>query len=803
MIDRIHPSARQPGDKRYASHALSLTLSSLAVALALALGAAPTAVRAQDAATPIDIQPRTLSDALLQLGQQTSLQFIYASDLVRGIQAPAIQGVMTPEEALRRLIDGTGIEYSRSGNTINLRRTSGATTLAPVEVTGSFNAATEGSGSYTAVGPSRTATGFDLSLRETPQSVTVMTRQRMDDFNLYTLSDVLQQTPGVAVDRQGDAFNFTVRGSAVNMQIDGMRQKANGWFINSQTQFSMNDMVEIDRIEVLKGSSGLMSGDGSYGGIVNLIRKRPTQEFQASVGAAAASWDNYRADVDLSSPINESGSVRARFIAAATDGKSFIDNVESNSQTLFGTVDVDLTSNTLLNVNFTHRRRELYGAGGTAMIQAYSASGEFLGMKPRSFNVGAPWSGYEQESNTLFASLRHEFANGWSATLKGSLDKTENPYGETGIWFTAIPDVVDFGWTRDYVNRNRSLVFELQGPFSLFGRTHELRFGGDAYRTTTDSYAGSLRRTNLGLDYSLGGAAILRPDIDAIPMNNHSYFSSKRRSLYAAGLFNLADPVKLIGGVRITDYEQLDETPYAYSNNDLKEHGVITPYGGLVVDVSKNVSVYGSYASVFNAQNARDAEGNTIDPERGITYEVGAKGEFFDNRLNVSIARFWMKTDNTAEETGEVRPTGETIYRSVSGVTRRGYELEMSGEVATGWQVQGSYVMNSSSLSTSDTVPKYQFKLASSYRLPGALQNLTVGAAARWQSKAAAGKLEQPSFWLVDLMARYQVNKHLNIGANVNNLFDKTYMSGMRDFGRVQYTWGAPRSVSVNMRYQF
>lgn len=130
------------------------------------------------------------------------------------------------------------------------------------------------------------------------------------------------------------------------------------------------------------------------------------------------------------------------------------------------------------------------------------------------------------------------------------------------------------------------------------------------------------------------------------------------------------------------------------------------------------------------------------------------------------VVRFWMKTDNTAEETGEVRPTGETIYRSVSGVTRRGYELEMSGEVAAGWQVQGSYVMNSSSLSTSDTVPKYQFKLASSYRLPGALQNL-------------------------------------NIGANVNNLFDKTHMSGMRDFGRVQYTWGAPRSVSINMRYQF
>jgi outer membrane receptor for ferric coprogen and ferric-rhodotorulic acid len=803
VIDRTPFSAHRWDDKRHASHAVTATLSTLAVALALTLTAAPAAVRAQETAKTIDIQRRSLGDALLQLGQQTSLQFIYTSDLVRGIQAPAITGTMAPEEALRRLIEGTGIEYSRNGNTINLRRAGGATTLAPVEVTGSFNPATEGTGAYTAVGPSRTATGFDLSLRETPQSVTVMTRQRMDDFNLYTLSDVLQQTPGVAVDRQGDAFNFTVRGSAVNMQVDGMRQKANGWFANSQTQFSLNDMVDIDRIEVLKGSSGLMSGDGSYGGIVNMIRKRPTAEFQASVGAAAASWDNYRADVDLGGPLNESGSIRGRLVAAATDGRSFIDDVKTNSQTLFATVDMDITANTLFNVGFTHRRREFWGAGSTSMIQAYTASGEFLGMQPRSFNVGAPWSGYEQESNTVFSSLQHKFANGWVATLKGSYDRTENPRGKLGIWFTAEPEVVDYSWSRDYDNRNTSVALEVQGPFELFGRTHELRFGADSYRTTTDSYSGNARRTNLGLDYSEGGGAIPKIDLDAVPMNNHSYFSSKRRSVYAAGLFSLADPVKLIGGVRITDYDQFDDTPYAYSNNDLRERGVITPYGGLVVDVTKNVSVYGSYSSIFNAQNARDKQGNTIDPEEGITYEVGAKGEFFDNRLNVSIARFWMKTDNTAEETGEVRPDGEAIYRAVSGVMRRGYELEMSGELAAGWQVQGSYVMNSSSLSTSDTVPKYQFKLASSYRMPGALQNLTVGAAARWQSKAVAGPLEQSSFWLVDLMARYQVNKQLMIGANVNNLLDKKYMSGMRDFGRVQYTWGAPRNFSVNMRYQF
>lgn len=162
-----------------------------------------------------------------------------------------------------------------------------------------------------------------------------------------------------------------------------------------------------------------------------------------------------------------------------------------------------------------------------------------------------------------------------------------------------------------------------------------------------------------------------------------------------------------------------------------------------------------------------------------------------------------MKTDNVAELTGEAMPDGTSIYRSVSGVSRRGYELELSGELAHGWQAQGGYVMNSSSLSSASYVPKNQFKLGTTYQFDGALSGLTTGLSTRWQSKTSAKVLEQPSFWVIDLMARYRVNQHLSLNLNIKNALDKDYFAGIRDAGRIQYTWGAPRSVNVGMRYDF
>ena len=465
----------------------------------------------------------------------------------------------------------------------------------------------------------------------------------------------------------------------------------------------------------------------------------------------------------------------------------------------------------MLGAGLTYKKRALNGATGTTPIQAYSGTGEAVAEMPRSFNVGAPWAGYDQESLGLFARLEHSFAGGWKAKLQVARDTVDTPAFRIGYLRYALPGQLQFNRYNDIKDRNDSISLDVQGPFELFGRTHDLLVGAGSTKARTTLLRGSGGASTLtaaGIDYAGGGAGIAEPNWNSLSYSN-DLFSRKNRYVYTAGRFSLADPVKLIAGARVTDYEQKDVTDIGWYNYSMRERGVVTPYAGLIVDVSKDISMYGSYASIFQPQSSKDASGSTLPPEEGTTYEVGAKGEFFNKRLNASIAYFWMRTDNTAKEVG-LTSNDESIYEAVHGAIRRGYELELSGELARGWQAQGSYVLNSTNMDTSSTLPRHQVKLGSTYRFAnGLLQNLTVGGATRWQSPISTSRsgatLRQDAYWVFDLMGRYQVDRHWSVNLNVDNVFDKKYYSGLTNFSSqgLFYTWGMPRSVNLSARYEF
>lgn len=784
----------------------TLVVRSAIVSLSLGIGAAP-AVMAQTTAQNTSAATRTyqinagaLSNVLAQFAAASSVQLVFDPATLAGQTSNGLQGSYTVQQGFAQLLQGTNWEVKAQGAnayalqqnvqtlpevTVSATRST-AGTLPEVTVTAEADRSgtTEGTGSYTQTGPSGAATGLGLTLRETPQSVTVMTRQRMDDFKLETLTDVLEQTPGITVVRQGSHIGYQARGTSVNLQTEGNQQLTGGYSYFASTNFTLDSLVDIDRIEVLKGSNGLLVGKGNTGATVNLIRKRPTREFQTSVGASAGSWSNYSINADVGGPLNAAGTLRGRVAAAVTDGESFRDHEKNESRTLFGTLEVDLTPDTVLAASLTYRERDVRGLAMWTNITAYSVNDpmQLLGWQPRSHNPGASWSGYEQESTNIFARLEHRFANGWTSKVQLAHESIEIPellLGDSGDDFDTATRYLDTE------NRNSSIIADLKGPVQLFGRTHDLLLGAGASKANSE------------FDSNKFG---------------YSQHEQEQAYIYAAGKFSLADPLKLITGLRLTRYKSSDET--LYGSSGYNESGVLTPYAGLVFDVSKNISLYGSYASIFQPQSNQDEQGRILDPREGLSYEIGAKGEFFNNRLNASISHFWIQTDNEPEATGARTPSGSTAYRAVMGASRRGYELELSGEVARNWQVQGGYTMNSSNLSSSGSNPKQQFKLGSTYRFAsGGLQGLTVGAATRWQSKTTAfasdgwygsNVVEQPSYWVMDLMARYQVNDQLSISANINNVFDKKYYAYVVDgYEGLGYTWGAPRSFNVSMRYDF
>ena len=802
-----------------------VALACLLAASALPPGAMAQPQAQQAAPRSYAIPAGPLAPALSAFAGQAGVSLSFTPTQTNGLRTPGLQGSHGVAQGFARLLEGTGLRaVAHEGGGYTLQAApqpapagdgdGAAVALATVTVAAAavrHDGSTEGTGSYTQTGPSRTATGLGLSLRETPQSVSVMTRQRMDDFKLETLTDVLEQTPGIGVYRQNNATDFQARGTSVNLQTDGMAQVTSGWYYLTSTLFSLDDMAEMDRVEVLKGSSGLVVGKGNYGATVNMVRKRPTRDFQASVRASAGSWDNYRVQADVGGPLNAAGTLRGRLVASGMDAGGFRDNEKSSSRMLFGALEADLAPGTLLNLGLTYRQREAHGIGTTQPIQRYTRAGAEVPWMPRSFNTGAPWGGYEQNALNLFGSLEQRLASDWTATLKFSHQHAGMDDMVAGFLYDR--DRANFGHWRDMKNDNWTVNLDVTGTFDLLGRTHELlagtgisRFRGSVQMPTNS--APPVPLADLGTRFAQGGGALPQPDTGNWVYGDNR-FSQKQRYVYAAGRFRVADPLQLIAGLRVTRYEEHDSTPYWW-NWDMQENAVLTPYAGLVYAAHPNVSLYASYANIFQPQTAQDEQGRTLSPEQGNTYEIGAKGEFLDKRLNASISHFWMKTRNTAEESGGLTPGGDTAYRAVSSATRRGWELELSGELAHGWQAQGSLVQQNSSLGNASQYPQYQFKLGSTYRFgSGALRGLTVGASTRWQGKTEIGNsaatLAQDSYVLLDLMARYQVDKHLSFSLNVNNALDRQYLAGMTQFSAIglYYTWGAPRSVNVGMRYDF
>ncbi|PZQ62649.1 MAG: TonB-dependent siderophore receptor, partial [Variovorax paradoxus] len=361
-------------------------LSAIAIALQFA-GAGLVPAHAQQpppggSAVALSQSAQPLGAALNALAARTGLLVGVDAELVRGRQAPALEGSFTPVEALRRLLAGSGLEaVPGAAGSYTLRPLSAAApapqadaatlgTLGVVQVTGRRDTVTEGSGSYTTNGMVSSATRLDLTLRETPQSISIITRDRMDDQGLAQVSDVLRQAPGLNFIQSGDAGTDSnavyARGFAVeNYQIDGIAQ-TDSWL--TQT----GDLAPYDRVEIVRGATGLLNGVGTPAATINLVRKRPTAQFQGMASLSAGSWNQVRGEVDIGGPLNDAGSVRGRIVAAAQKGNSWIDRYEGKKQIFYGIVEADLSRDTRLTAGVELQQHDNDGTARSGLPLFFS-----------------------------------------------------------------------------------------------------------------------------------------------------------------------------------------------------------------------------------------------------------------------------------------------------------------------------------------------------------------------------------------------------------------------------------------------
>ena len=796
-----------------------------AFALPLAALAAP--VHAQTAAAPVSvaIEPGPLSAALSAYAARAGVLLSFDPALTRDLRTSGLNGSYGFEDGLRKLLDGSGLEARRrpdGGYTLRRIPLGDVTALPAVTVTGSRNAEapTEGSGSYTAPG-STSATRMPLSLRETPQSISVVTRQQMDDLNLTTLDAVLRQTPGIVADRLDERVRFTSRGFELNTMIDGLPTLA---YSGVAGEASMLNTVIYDRVDVLRGAAGLLNGVGAPGGSINLVRKRPTEEFGGSVTAGVGSWNSYQTEADLRGGLNTTGTVRGRIVASHAAGDSFIDDKKRKDDVFYGIIEADLTANTLLTAGYEYEKTSIDGANfGQAPL--FFSDGSRTNLS-RSYNSSSPWSVWNMTTQRTFLNLEHRFANEWRVKAEAGYMKNDRKRYSGDLWLypSDIDPVTGVGLldlgNNPSASENRSFDIYASGPFQLFGRTHQASIGFNL-----NSYSNWVSGSR-----SVPGEDLRPVSIYQIPSISKPDFpypafkfgtDTEERAIYGATRLKLADPLSLLLGARVSWYRSTDWDRSWTDGSDgrrtisdpTRESSVFTPYAGIVYDVSEDYSVYASYTDIFQPNTARDRNNQVLDPKRGKNMELGIKGEHFGGTLNTSFAVFRTQEDNVGVDdlgAGPL-PDGSTPQRAEKGARSQGYELTASGELLPGWQIMAGYTYHAkrdkNDVVMNPTYPRRLLRIATSYRLPGDWNKLTVGGSLSYQSSIyydeyyGLGRANQGGLTLLGLMARYEFNKHLSASLNIDNLTDKRYYSGLGGYNG--YTYGTPRNAWLKVRYQF
>lgn len=683
---------------------------------------------------------------------------------------------------------------------------------------------TEGSGLYTAKATTA-STGLALSLKETPQLVSVITRQQMEDQNLTQLTDVVTQAAGLTINQGGnigsDNSPIYARGQTVdNYLLDGVK------LLNSYSSiFQSQDTALFDRIEIVRGANGLMTGAGSASASINMVRKKPLQDFKASVSASAGSWDAYRTDIDVSSPLNQSGNLRGRAVLAYQDGDSYIDRYAEERKVAYGVLEADLTDRTKASLGISYQQIDISGIarGG---LPSYYTDGSLIEWS-RSDSAAADWTYSDRSTTAFFADIEHKFNDNWK--LKGILSRTKTSSDEvvgyaysSGIDKQTGKGALIYATRWDYEPTQDLFNLTLNGSFNLFNQTHELVLGttftkSENQRPTYSGWNNGMS-WNGKLDniFSWNGNTPTRPEtmIDGWYSGDDS-----SHSIFGAVRLKPSDKAAIILGTRVEDWKRVAiNHDNAKNTTDIKTHkesGEVIPYVGLTYDLTDHWTTYASYTNIFSPQDKKTVKGDYLDPLVGNSTELGIKGEFFDNQLNIGTAVYQTKEDNFAvavpeqPDNSHIAPDGSQAYTAESGTKSRGIELEATGKLSELWQISGSFTrnlsQNSQGNSINTNIPNNTAKLFSTYTLPYFDQALTIGGGLRWQSDIYSDitlpvktRFTQDSYTLVDLMARYKINKNLLLNLNINNLFNEKY-----HLATTNSYYGAPTNFRVGLKYDW
>lgn len=654
---------------------------------------------------------------------------------------------------------------------------------------------------------SSSATKLNIEAKETPQTINVVTRQQIEDFGLTSTRDVLKNTPGVTVSNQEtERTTYMARGFEIsNILTDGVGFPLSGYNYNNTNP----DTYFYDRVEVVKGADSLTNAFGDPSATINNIRKRPTQEFQASGGVSYGSWDTQRYEADVSGAIIPSGKVRGRIMGYEQTGDSYLDRYSSERNGFAGIIEADLTDSTLLTAGYSQEQNKP-NANNWGALPLLDANGKQISYD-RSYNPNPDWAHWDNETQNAFVELKQKINDQWTAKL--TYNYLDTKHNSRLLYYYGYPKADGSGvsltpWGGQEHQEKHAVDFNLEGTYKLFNREHEASLGYSYVRSHQQDKqsTGTINDSNVIKSTTTDWSSWTPQSITWSDFTEAANYKQNINSIYAATRLHLNEDLKLLLGANYVQAESKGESygsPMSYSESK------VSPYVGLTYNFTPEYTGYMSYTSIFRPQTGIDKDTNqALKPIDGKSYEMGVKSSWLDDRLTGTLSVFKTEQNNYPLRSSDGNPLNRKV--PTSDLESQGVEVGLSGQITNNVNLSFGYaqfsikdIKNGGEARTYN--PNQTLNVLTTYS-PPVLPKLKVGAGLQWQDgiklydSNVNSTIKQDAYALVNLMASYEVNDHITLQANGNNIFDKKYLNSFPD-GQAFYGPSANYTVAVKFKY--
>jgi outer membrane receptor for ferric coprogen and ferric-rhodotorulic acid len=648
----------------------------------------------------------------------------------------------------------------------------------------------------------------------------------MEAQNLFSVDDVLRNVTGIYTSfYDTERPLYFARGFQItDFQVDGIPSYSNG----TNQEY---DTALYQSVTVIRGANSLISGAGTPSAVVDLQRKRPGKTFDASIAGTVGSWDLYRAEIDVNTPLTPDGRYRARFVAFGETTESFLDRYSDETTGFLASFEADLTATTTLGVGYQFQKNKpdnpMWGS-----IPRFAADGSLAHM-PRETNFATDWTYWNRESGTAFINLDQKLGENWN--FRAAYNRTEGEtdrlavYSQTRDFLTAtdyLPDAATGGGIRLRSGANQSedvrdnLDLYLSGKFAAFDREHDLALGWNLNNYESDA-AVLAGNTGAGAAswfydipnyYTYDGSGVPAPIVTDTGENRVTH--TNQNGFFGTARLRVLDPVSVILGARLSNWETYVDDSVTGRGPTTQTTSELTPYAGIVYDVTQRVTLYASYTESFRPQTQKDVGDNVLAPAIGTNTELGLKADLIPNRLSANIAVFETKVDNYAVLVpgAPLLPDGSRPYMTVDGTESRGVEIEFNARLTDDWIASIGYSNINTRRNAADltyaNVPEHLVHLTTTYRLPGEWNRLSIGGGVNWQGEqtgvvttapgGVATDVRQAPFTVVNFFATYRFTDHFTGTLSVRNAFDKEYWATL-DYPN----YGEARSIQFTLRWSY